>query len=401
VKLPKSSAARLFLERQHLSRRNQLTPANLEQLVHDTGGLQLDSINVVDRAHYITLFSRFGPYDKEHLDKLVYKDQVLIEYWSHAACMVAAKDLPYWRRAMLDYKIRHTGWSTFLKRNPKILKEVEQAIRDKGPLSSKDFERPKGQKKSAGWWDWKPSAHALQYLWMSGRISVRSRKNFHKLYDLADRVLPPTEPALDYDAFKLWHMKKALHAMGAATDADLGMYLTFPKFPAPERRKTLAALVKQGDVVKLEMEGDDSQWFALAKDVPELQKAAALPKPTGTTLLSPFDSFLWHRQRTRNLFGFDYTIEVYVPGPKRKFGYYSLPILHEGKLIGRLDPKNHRAEKRLEIHAIHFEDSFVKGKDVEAGMAGTADAIRSLAEFLGAKNIKIGKVHPAGLKLRL
>lgn len=399
MRVSKRAAARLFLSRQHLDRTEALTPASLDRLACDLGGIQLDSINVVERAHYLTLWSRFGVYDRAALDELVYKQRALFDYWAHAASLIAASDLPYWRRAMKDYKLRHTGWSDWLKNNPRVVKRVEDAIRARGPMASKDFAAPAGKKKSAGWWDWKPEAHALQYLWMSGRIAVDTRAHFHKTYDLSERVLPPGEPAVDWEGFKRWHLKKSLRAMGAASEADLVMYLTFPHFGTGQRRKTLGTMIKAGEVVELALDEDDERWFALKENIPALEKAEDLPPPEGTTLLAPFDSFLWHRERVRKLFGFDYKIEVYTPGPKRKYGYYSLPILHAGRLIGRLDPKNHRAEKRLEIRAVHFEESFVRGKDVEAGLAGTAGAIKSLAEFLGSREIAIGRVFPARLRL--
>lgn len=396
---PKAAVARLFLERQHLDGPRALSADSLSRFVEDSGGLQIDTINVLDRAHYLTLFSRFGVYDKAILDRMIYGDGVLYEYWSHAACFISARDLPFWRRLMLDYKTRHTGWSTWLKRNPRVIQGVEDAIRARGPLSTRAFERPR-PKKGAGWWDWKPAAHALQYLWMTGRIAVVERRNFAKHYDLFERAVSNIEPAVDSAGFSRWHLRKSLRAMGAASGADLGLYMTFPRYSMADRRKLLSAALKDGEVVAVEVEGEAAPWHALAEDIPHLERAASAPSPKGTTLLSPFDSLLWHRGRTRKLFGFDYTIEVYVPGPKRVYGYYSLPILHEGRLIGRLDPKNHRGEKRLEVRAVHFEESFARGRDVDAGLRGVELALRRLARFVGARSVDVGKVFPARLALR-
>src|SRR5262249_41167998 len=143
------------------------------RLAEDTGGIQLDSINVVDRAHHLTLWSRFGPYDRRALDRLVYRRHVLFEYWAHVACLVSPAHLPGGRRAMLASRHRHKGWSGFLKRHPKILASVEAAIRERGPLGNGDFQYKR--RGPAGWWTWKPATHALDFLWMSGRIGVRSR----------------------------------------------------------------------------------------------------------------------------------------------------------------------------------------------------------------------------------
>jgi uncharacterized protein len=376
----REAAARLFLRRQHLHRPRalRLDARSLARFAADAGGVQLDSINVVERAHLLTLWSRFGPYDKAALERLVYGRRVLVEYWAHAACLVAAEDLPGWARAMADYRRGHTGWSGWLRAHPRVLSRVEGEIRRRGPLSSADFERP-GGRRASGWWDWKPAQHALHLLWMSGRLAVHSRPGFRKVYDLAERVRPLPEP-IPRAEFSRWHLRKTLRALGAASEADLSRYLTFPRQDPAERRRALRALLKDGEVVELEVEGLPRRWFARAEDLPALESA---PPVRGTTLLSPFDSLLWHRGRARELFGFDYKIEVYVPREKRVHGYYALPILHDGRLIGRLDAKNRREERLLEILAVRFEEA----PSPEA-LAGTAAAVRSLAVFSGASRTR-------------
>ncbi|MBI5631765.1 MAG: YcaQ family DNA glycosylase [Elusimicrobia bacterium] len=374
------AAARLFLRRQHLDLplKRPLTEESLSRFVEDAGGLQLDSINVLERAHYLTLWSRFGAYDKDALDRMIYEKRVLIEYWAHAACLVAASDLPGWARAMADYKRRHTGWSDWLKAHPRVLRRVEDEIRRRGPLSSSAFARPVSQDRTKGWWDWKPAHHALHYLWMSGRLAVHSRRHFQKSYDLAGRVLAPVEP-MKRGAFSRWHLRKTLRALGVAAEPDLSRYLTFPRFESAERRRALGALLKEGEVVEIAVENRPGRWYVLAEDLPALDAQDPIQ---GTTLLSPFDSLLWHRARAKSLFGFDYKIEVYTPAARRVHGYYTMPILHEGRLIGRLDPKNHRAERRLEVRAVHFDS-----KPSASAVAGTMEALRSLASFLGAEKV--------------
>src|SRR5215475_9771301 len=186
-----SAVTALFLERQHLARPQAatLTPARLTRFVEDVGGVQLDSINVVDRAHYLTVWSRFGPYDRARLDRLVYRRRLLFEYWAHAACLVPTTMLPWWRRAMLDYRVRHTGWSDFLRRNPKVLGRVKAAVAANGPMSGADFAEPRPSK-GGGWWSWRPVQHALHYLWMTGALTVHSRRHFHKRFDLLERAIP-------------------------------------------------------------------------------------------------------------------------------------------------------------------------------------------------------------------
>jgi uncharacterized protein YcaQ len=410
--LPRRAVAALFLARQHLARprTRRLTASSLVGFVEDVGGLQIDSINVVERGHHLTLWSRFGPYDRAAVERIAYRRRLLFEYWAHAACLVPASHYPAWRRAMLDYSVRNRAWGAWLKTNRRVLRAVEDALAEGGPLGSADFEHRRAPGSSGGWWNWKPAAHALDYLWMSGRALVHSRSHFRKRFDLCERVMPgaaASEP-LTQEAFRRWHLRQSLRALGAASETDLRMYLTFPRLAAAERRQVLRAALEAGEVVEVEVEDDRGRHFALAEDLPALAAAGRRRRPAaGTTLLSPFDSFLWHRDRTRRLFGFDYTLEVYTPGHRRVHGYYSLPIFHDGQLVGRLDPKAHRAERRLEVRAVHFEPWFAKGDatpaaswgaiDPDAVLAGIAEALRSLATFVGAERVTLGRVTPAAL----
>jgi len=392
----------------------------VEALLSDTGGLQLDSINVIDRAHYLTVWSRFGVFDRAALDELAYGRRALFEYWAHAACLVPTAHFASWRRAMLDYHTRSRGWARWLKKNRATLASVTQAIRDGGPLGSGDFAHRRPPRAPSGWWNWKPTTHALDYLWMSGTTLVHSRRHFQKRFDLAERLMPDAlaRAPLDAAGFQRWHLRQALHAMGAATEMDLRMYLTFPRVGAAERRRWLARLVEAGEIREVRVAAPDDRaaprWYALAEDLPALASAGRRRQASeGTTLLTPFDSFLWHRERTHRLFGFRYTIEVYTPGHKRTHGYYTLPILHDGQLIGRIDPKVHRAERRLEIKGVHFERWFARGAtppaagwgrlDRDAALAGLADTLRSLAAFVGADAgaITLGAVSPAPLRALL
>ena len=396
---PLRAVANLFLERQWLDRPRgrRLTAKSLAGFAAATGGIQLDSINVVERAHHLTLWSRFGVYDRAALDRLIYRRRVVVEYWAHAACLVALEHLPAWRRAMLDYSTKSRGWSAWLQTNRAVLREVERAIGTRGPLTSSDFADPRADRGASGWWNWKPAAHALDYLWMSGRILVHSRQGFQKRYDLAERLLPAlaTTAPLSAADFRRWHLTTALRAMGAATDTDLRLYLTYPRFDAAERRRMLSDALASGVVVEIGVEGSRGRWLALAADLPALERAAARRKPSvGTTFLAPFDSLLWHRERTRRLFDFDYRIEVYTPALQRRFGYYTLPILSDGRLIGRVDAKHHRAEGRLELRHVAFEGSAEVG---DPALAGTAEAAESLAAHVGAGAVTVDRVTPKHL----
>jgi len=396
----------LFLERQHLARPRAaaLTTKRLGRFVEDVGGLQLDSINVLDRAHYLTLWSRFGPYDRAWLDRAVYRRRLLFEYWAHAACLVPATMLPWWRRAMLDYRVRHTGWSGLRRRNASVLRQVRAAVAANGPMGGADFDgrRPRG---GGGWWAWRPVQHALHYLWMTGALTIHSRQHFHKRYDLLERALPAAlgAPAVSAAEFARWHLERSLHAMGAATERDLAGYLTFPRFRPGARRAALRAMLESSEVTEVAVEGGPGRWLVLTRDLPALARARrASAAARGTTLLSPFDSLLWHRERVRRLFAFDYRIEVYTPGAARVHGYYTLPILHAGRLIGRVDAKAHRAERRLEIRHVHFEPWFAGERvDRDEALSGLAAALGSLATFVGADALVLRRVTPHRLRAPL
>lgn len=413
--LSRAAVAALFLERQHLDRprARRLTAASLVRFAGDAGGIQLDSINVLERAHLLTLWSRFGAYDREAFERLVYRRRLLFEYWAHAACLVPTTQFPMWRRAMLDYEVRHTGWTSWLRRHGPTLKRVEQEFRERGPLGNADFIDTRPGRRTAGWWTWKPESHAMDYLWKKGVLGVHSRVHFQRRLDLIERLLP-TALALEppsREAFRRWHVRQSLHAMGAASTTDLRMYLSYPRTSVAERRTTLKTMLGSGEVAEIAVEGERAPWLALAGDLPALEAAARRrSRPSrGTTFLSPFDSFLWHRERTKTLFGFDYRIEVYTPGPRRVHGYYSLPILHDGMLIGRLDAKNHREAKRLEVKHVHFEGWFAAGATppaagdgrgrvaLEPALAGIGEALASLATFTGAGRVTLGRVSPAKL----
>lgn len=403
------AAAALFLQRQHLARprARRFTPQRLLAFVEDAGGLQLDSINVIDRAHYLTVWSRFDLYNRAALDRLAYRRRELFEYWAHAACLVPTSHFPAWRRAMLE-RAQWPAWTRWVKRNRKVMEAVENAIRERGPMGTADFEHAPGS--TTGWWNWKPASHALDYLWRSGRFTVHSRRHFHKRYDFTERLMPhalEAEP-LDAEEFVRWHIRRSLHAMGAITENDLSAYLSFPRIPHPRRQRALREMIAAGEIVEVQIAKDRARWLCMAKDLDALSAAGRRRQgSTGVTLLVPFDSLMWHRQRVARLFGFDYRIEVYVPQPKRIFGYYVLPIMADGHFVGRADVKADRQRGRLEVKALHFERWFAKGEAAPAAAWGTldrtdvlrrlAEALRSLGTFTGAPDVTLGRVTPSAL----
>ena len=409
------AAAALFLERQHLKhpRSQKFNARTLTTFVGDACGLQIDSVNVLERAHLLTLWSRFGEFERAAFERLAYRRRVVFEYLTHVACFVDTRDLPLWLATMNAMPERFRKRYRYPGRQQAFVDQVEAAIAERAPLGNSGFERPKGTK-GGGWWTWKPATHALDFLWKAGRNAVHSRRNFEKLYAPLPRVLPraaATEPLAAEDVPRE-RLLRSLRAMGAAAVDDLASYWTWPQMKRPELRHTLAALVHDGLVTPVTIEGQRQPWYALAADLPALERAAKVRRPSrGTTLLCPFDSLLWHRERVRRLWGFHYRIEIYVPGHKRTHGYYVLPMMHEGQFIGRLDPKLHRERGVLEARRVGFDPWLVAGKpppgaswgalDLDAAIRGVADSLHSLARFTGAKRVALGRVTPSSLRAPL
>jgi hypothetical protein len=413
-RFPLRAVKALFLNRQHLAepRTDNVTARRLVRFAEDVGGIQIDSINVLERAHYLAVWTRFGPYDRAWLDRLAYRRRLFFEYWAHAACLVPTSLLPGWRRAMLDYRVRHTGWAKFLRRNSKVLAQVKATIEAKGDLAASDFDEER-RAGGGGWWRWGPARHALHHLWMTGTLTIHSRRHFHKRYDLLERSFPAVleRNPVSSKQFSRWHIERSLHAMGAATEKDLAWYLSFPRFAPGARKVALRDMVSDGEVQEIEVEGQSGRWLVLTRDLAALKRAGRVSPPSrGTTFLSPFDSLLWHRERVKRLFGFDYQIEVYTPGHKRVHGYYTLPVLHQGELIGRIDAKTHRGEGRLEVRHAHFEPWFAGGQTPPSGgerldsaeaFEGVAEALGSLATFVGAGEVTLRRVTPNRLRAPL
>jgi len=408
--IPRRAVAALFLERQQLDRprARRLTAASLEAFVSGVCGLQIDSVNVLDRAHHLTLWSRFGPYDRARLERLIYRRRVVFEYLSHVACFVATRDLPIWRGIMAQIPERwRKHYGRLVSRLP--LDEVERAIAEAG-VANKAEADPDSRKGSAGWWNWTPTRRALDYLWKSGRIAVHSRHHFQKRYAILSRVLPHAAGVAPLPPGEIARERvlRSLAAMGAATRDDLRGYWTWPRI-GTDQAAALAALRREGRVVELAVEGLAQPFFARAEDVAALDRAARVRRPSrGTTLLSPFDSFLWHRERVHRLWGYHYRIEIYVPAQHRTHGYYTLPLLHEGVPVGRVDLKLHRERGELAARHVHFEPWLARGvappgahwgvPDRDAVLAGLAEALGSLATFTGADRVTLARVTPGAFK---
>ncbi len=378
--IPLDHVLRLWFFRQGLTRprKRKLTRAAFVQHLERAGGLQLDSVNVVDRAHYLTLWSRFGVHDRATVDRWIYDQRVAFEYWGHEACVLPNSRLPLSRRGMRRFSPQGSWWQ---KRTPSpaAFRKVLGRLRAEGPLQSADF---KDSKNVGDWWGWKEDKQALEMLWHRGKVAVSRRVHFRRVYDLAERVYPEGPAARLADYEDGW-LLTGLSGDGVASAKHLDNYFTAPRLKAGERRRVISRNLEKGRVVRVKVDGLPGEYLALPE---HLEGAGRLPRPRGTTLVCPFDSLLWQRKRAEDLLGFTYRVELYVPPAKRQYGYYVMPILHHGALVGRLDPKLHRDRGMLQIKAIHLEPGRRRDADLDAGLAG---ALADLARFLGADDVDL------------
>jgi hypothetical protein len=350
--------------------------ADVQAIIRQMHILQIDTIHIIARSPYLVLWSRLGAYPQRWLDDLLAEAKVF-EYWSHAACLLPIEDYPLYRRFMLNRQTWQEGrWREWMDSHADLVNGLLKHIRDNGPVRSSDFERTDGE--TGNWWNWKDEKTALEGLWSRGDLMVARRHNFQRIYDLRERVLPDWEDARTppveavYESFVL-NTVKALGVTKAAWIADY--FRQYKK----DTQTALTALVKRGQLEAVPVEGWDSPGYFHPENRAALEAAADGQIPLSkTTFLSPFDPLVWDRARAADLFGFDYKIEVYTPAPKRKYGYFTLPILYNNRLIGRLDPKAHRKDGLFEVKALHLEPGV---KPDEAMVASLSATLRACAEW--------------------
>jgi uncharacterized protein YcaQ len=388
--LSATDAARLLLGAQGLlddpSRR--ATTASLQALIERLGFVQVDTINVVARAHDLTLFSRLDGYQPEQLRKLLEDRLSLFESFTHDASAIPTTWFHHWKPRFARDRERihaHAWWQYHFRGTDgaQVVRDVRTRIEQEGPLKSSDFEHPE---KRGPWWGWKPQKAALDFLWRSGELMIPRREGFQKVYDLTERVLP--------DHHALPCPNPAEHLEWACAGAANRLWIFTPKeladfwntIEAPEAKGWCALAVQAGRIVAVQVEGVDGEVrpaFALADWEARLAK---LPEPRERTrLLCPFDPILRDRARALRRFGFDYRFEAFVPEPKRKYGYFVLPIMEGGRLVGRLDPKLHRDRGLLQIKGLWWEPGV---KATRARKRALNEALERLAAFVGADDIQ-------------
>ena len=353
--IPNAKARAMILAKSGLAGVRQEGGAGaVAPLIGRLGYVQMDSIKIVERAHHHILYSRHTGYRPRHLDRLQAKAPALFEHWTHDSSLIPLEHYPHWRHRFAASRANVEAWRERFG-DDRVLKTVRDHIEAHGGARARDFAHLGGR--TGPWWGWGPAKAALEYLWRTGELAVLARDGFEKVYDLSERAIPaalrgarPTRAqTLD------WACNAALDRLGAATPrmiADFWQHASIPEATAwTLREKEAGRLID----VTLEGIGDRRGFAAVAR--PDIEaELAGLPEPTSRLrVLSPFDPVLRDRVRAQRIFGFDYTIEIFVPGPKRKYGYYVFPLLEGARFVGRIDMKAERAADRLAVKALWLE----------------------------------------------
>ena len=339
-------------------RNSQKNPKELTTcIIEKLGYIQIDTLHVVQRAHHHTLWTRYKKYTPDILNELLSEDRRVFEYWGHAASYLPMKDYRYYLPKMATFMNPEKKWmNDRMERYGHLLDPVLNRIRDEGALGTGDFE-PVTDKKKGIWWDWKPAKAALEILYWQGKLMVSRREKFQKIYDLPERVLPDwvdkTMPTQD-EAGRFF-VKRALVSYGIASKKDIINHLQV--LPRKVIESSLQSMVDEQSVYTVTLDTSSKMDFYVLPDVLENSEFSSV-NSRDVHILSPFDNMVILRDRIQKLFGFEYTIECYVPAAKRKYGYFVLPIMYGKRFIGRMDSKADSQTKIFNIHNIYFEESF-------------------------------------------
>ena len=352
------------------------------------GTIQLDTISVISRSHETVLWSRLGPYDPDLITSLYAPGNQLTEYLGHAASIMPTELLPNFRPYMEKARAHKEGWVGEAE-SQAIMRAVVERVAADGPMCSRDFDAPPGADR-AGMWEWwgnKPERRALNSLWIRGDLMIHKRdRGFARYFDLPERVAADfwEGETISTDCQQRELLRHAVRALGVTTARWASDYFRTggpTHVPMAKTRIILEHFAQEGIVMPISVPGvEEPMWMD-----PELLERLELyrqriGRPTLTTLLSPFDNLIWNRSRGEQLWDFVYRLECYVPAPKRQYGYYSLPILHRGEIVGRLDPSFHRKSGVLTIKALHLEPKVKAGESL---LRAIASAIEDLLAFLG------------------
>ncbi|QNA89573.1 winged helix-turn-helix domain-containing protein [Massilia sp. Dwa41.01b] len=394
--LSKADARALHLAAQGLlqPRRRKATRSDVLDAIRRMVMLQIDTIHVVARSPYLVLWSRLGDYQPAWLDELLAEGK-LFEYWAHEACFVPVEDYGLYRHRMLDPAAM--GWkysATWMRERAGEVAALLAHVRTHGPVRSSDFERTDG--KANGWWEWKPEKRSLEVLFTSGALMIARRHNFQRVYDLAERVLP------GWDDARMPALAEVRRTFALQTVKTLGVARAawVPDYHRTRRPHVdLAALADEGLLLPVRVEGWNEPLYVHPGHL-ELARQAEQGKlaPTLTTILSPFDPVVWDRRRALELFDFDYRLECYTPAARRRHGYFTLPLLRRGQLVGRIDAKAHRAGGVFEVKDAWFEPGL---RLTDALLRDVAAALARCARWHGCPQVLVQRTEPLGLARRL
>jgi uncharacterized protein len=398
TRLTLAAARRIALAAQGFGRPRPARPPSVNQiaaLVSRLGVLQLDSVNVFSRAHYMPIFSRLGSYDRARLDRIAGHgtgpiDRRLVEYWAHEASLIPLELHHLFRWRMAD--VHSQAWgsiSRIVREQPELVADTYDLVDREGPIRARDTGAVRPPPQAGRMWNWHEGKVALEHLFFTGRVAAARRVNFERLYDIAERVLPPEVreremPSVEDAQREL--VRVAARALGVATEPDLGDYFRLPRAASKAR---VAELVAAGELLGVQVQG----WSAPAY----LWPAARRPrKVSARALLSPFDSLIWFRPRTERLFDFRYRIEIYTPAAERVHGYYVLPFLLADALVARVDLKSDRQHGALLVQGAFGEPGIDRG----LVCGELAPELRLVAGWQGLQRVSVGPVGDLAPALR-
>jgi uncharacterized protein len=355
-------------------------PRHMRQVIRRLGLLQLDFVNVLVPAHFLVVFSRLGPYDRDRLNRLVYQGGDFIEHWAHEASIVPVERWPHLKYRRDDFVPWPNSPIMKLRGRKKYLADILQRVKVHGALTSNALPPVAGPKRKAGDWHRSVPRWALEYHFGNGDVSVANRlPNFQRVYDLPQRIVdqPFFSSRVTREEGQRALLEQAAEAQGVASLHDLADYF---RMSARDAAPRVNELVEAGRLQTVTVEG----W----KNPAYLHRNNRIPKSiTARSLLSPFDPLIWYRPRAERLFDFHYRIEIYVPESRRKWGYYVLPFLMDDRIVARVDLKSDRQAGILLVKAAHPEKNIPLRKTADA----LAAELRTLADWLGLERVKVAR----------
>jgi uncharacterized protein YcaQ len=386
ISISAAEARRIALAAQGFTISRPPSPSrrHFKALVERLGLIQIDSVNVLARAHYMPFFSRLGSYPMEWLDEAAYspRKRYLFEYWGHEASLIRLDLLPSLGWRMRKAAIGEGVWKSVRNiavQQPELLRRIETEIRDQGPMSAGQLEKVLlGERRASGWWGWSDCKRAVEWLFWIGRLTTASRRNFERVYDLTERVFPTfrIDEVPEAEGHRIL-LRVAAKALGIATASDLRDYF---RLDLDAGRRAVEELEEAGELVQIKVDGWSQPAF--------LDPHTRLPRQIDVkALVSPFDPLLWNRQRAERLFGFRYRIEIYTPAHKREHGYYVVPFLLGDSFAARLDLKADRAAGVLRVLSAHHEEG-LKPKEIVGPLSAE---LAELARWLKLERISVSK----------